>query len=309
MKRTSLFLVVCSVLASLASLRAYIAHLNDGAASQLELLSELSWRWAGEERFGGLSGLEISEDGTKLIAVSDRPMLVFAKVRRQGDSIVGIQNMEIVRPRTPGSMNYHDEVNSDLEALALEKNGRLWVSTENYHDVEYFNPGEYTANHIDYETETQAFRSLPYNQGLEALSLDPQGRVIAIPETWPENSFPILRLEKGEWSVSGEIRKSGSYVPVGADTGPDGHLYLLERRFVWGIGFSNRVRRFAFVEDRIVETDILLQTKIRTHGNLEGIAVWSDASNAIRLTMVSDDNFRTFLDTEIVEYRWNELRR
>ena len=241
-------------------------------------------------------------------------MLVFAKVRRQGDSIVGIQNMEIVRPRTPGSMNYHDEVNSDLEALALEKNGRLWVSTENYHDVEYFNPGEYTANHIDYETETQAFRSLPYNQGLEALSLDPQGRVIAIPETWPENSFPILRLEKGEWSVSGEIRKSGSYVPVGADTGPDGHLYLLERRFVWGIGFSNRgggggVRRFAFVEDRIVETDILLQTKIRTHGNLEGIAVWSDASNAIRLTMVSDDNFRTFLDTEIVEYRWNELRR
>lgn len=309
MKRTSLFLVVCSVLASLASLRAYIAHLNDGAASQLELLSELSWRWPGEERFGGLSGLEISEDGTKLIAVSDRPMLVFAKVRRQGDSIVGIQNMEIVRPRTPGSMNYHDEVNSDLEALALEKNGRLWVSTENYHDVEYFNPGEYTANHIDYETETQAFRSLPYNQGLEALSLDPQGRVIAIPETWPENSFPIFRLEKGEWSVSGEIRKSGSYVPVGADTGPDGHLYLLERRFVWGISFSNRVRRFAFVEDRIVETDILLQTKIRTHGNLEGIAVWSDASNAIRLTMVSDDNFRTFLDTEIVEYRWNELRR
>ncbi|WP_171172600.1 esterase-like activity of phytase family protein [Ruegeria sp. HKCCA0370] len=309
MKRTSLLILVCSALVSLASLRAYIAHLNDGAVSQLELLSELSWRWPGEERFGGLSGLEISEDGTKLIAVSDRPVLVFAKVQRQGDSIVGIRNIEIVRPRTPGSMNYHDEVNSDLEALALEKNGRLWVSTENYHDVEYFNPGEYTANHIDYETETQAFRSLPYNQGLEALSLDPRGRVIAIPETWPGNSFPVFRLENGEWSVSGEIRKSGSYVPVGADTGPDGHLYLLERRFAWGIGFSNRVRRFAFVEDKIVETDTLLQTKIRTHGNLEGIAVWSDASNAIRLTMVSDDNFRMFLDTEIVEYRWNEQRR
>ena len=38
------------------------------------------------------------------------------------------------------------------------------------------------------------------------------------------------------------------------------------------------------------------------HDNLEGLAVWRDDSGAIRLTMISDDNFNLLQRTELVEY-------
>jgi hypothetical protein len=39
-----------------------------------------------------------------------------------------------------------------------------------------------------------------------------------------------------------------------------------------------------------------------THDNLEGLDVWADAEG-LRATMISDDNFRFFQRTEIVDYR------
>ena len=81
-----------------------------------------------------------------------------------------------------------------------------------------------------------------------------------------------------------------------------GRLYLLERDFA-GIGFRSRVRRFA--PDGTGE-EVLLETGIGVHDNLEGISVWRDDLSRIRLTMVSDDNFRFFQRTEFVEYALGE---
>jgi hypothetical protein len=36
--------------------------------------------------------------------------------------------------------------------------------------------------------------------------------------------------------------------------------------------------------------------------NLEGLSVWRDIAGQIRLTLISDDNFRLLQRTEIVEY-------
>ena len=86
---------------------------------------------------------------------------------------------------------------------------------------------------------------------------------------------------------------------VGADIGPDNKLYVLERDFT-GIGFRTRVRRFDL--DGANEEEVL-RTANATHDNLEGIAVWQDDGGAMRITMIADDNFRWFQQTEIVEYR------
>ena len=58
-----------------------------------------------------------------------------------------------------------------------------------------------------------------------------------------------------------------------------------------------RVRRMA-LDGTGIET--LIETA--RHDNLEGLAVWQ-AADGLRLTMISDDNFRWFQRTEIVEYR------
>ena len=93
--------------------------------------------------------------------------------------------------------------------------------------------------------------------------------------------------------------RRGRFLPVGLDFGPDGNLYLLERDFA-GVGFRSRVRRFG--PDGGAE-QTLLQTRTGQFDNLEGISVWRDRRGGLRLTMVSDDNFRFFQQTQIVEFR------
>ena len=95
------------------------------------------------------------------------------------------------------------------------------------------------------------------------------------------------------------VTRPDAFVPVGADIGPDGLFYLLERDFT-GIGFRSRVRRFDMTGG---QAETLFQTGTNTYDNLEGLSVWRDATGAIRLTMVSDDNFKFFQQTQIVEYR------
>ncbi len=47
---------------------------------------------------------------------------------------------------------------------------------------------------------------------------------------------------------------------------------------------------------------LLLETASGTYDNLEGVSVWRDAGGRLRATMISDDNFKFFQRTEIVEY-------
>jgi hypothetical protein len=96
------------------------------------------------------------------------------------------------------------------------------------------------------------------------------------------------------------------FLPVGADFGPDGKLYILERHLNGIFGFQSRIRRFAIGETSLVEEETLLASMTARHDNLEGISVWRDAEGAIRITMISDDNYRSFQRTEFVEYRITE---
>ena len=79
-------------------------------------------------------------------------------------------------------------------------------------------------------------------------------------------------------------------------------MYVLERHFAGIGGFASRVRRFTLSGDRIAREETLLETPLGAHDNLEGIAVWRGAGGRLRLTMISDDNFRFFQRTEFVEY-------
>ena len=49
----------------------------------------------------------------------------------------------------------------------------------------------------------------------------------------------------------------------------------------------------------------LLQTDPGTFDNLEGLAVWRDATG-LRATMISDDNFLALFRSQIVEFRLPE---
>lgn len=92
-------------------------------------------------------------------------------------------------------------------------------------------------------------------------------------------------------------------MPVAADFGPDGRLYLLERDFRGIGGFASRLRRFDLTERGFDGETTLFQTPFSLHDNLEGLSIWRDAQGGLRATMISDDNFLFVQQTQIVEHR------
>ncbi len=264
---------------------------------QVSHVSSHIWPQA-EHQFGGFSGLEVSADGTNFTVISDRGGIMSGQFERESGKIVSAsaEPVEPLRDTDGGLLGAYVH---DAEGLAIRGDGRMFVSFESVHRVWAY----LTLDAAAQLPRAQAFKSLQSNSGLEALAVDNRNRLYAIPERSGrlDRPFPVYRYD-GAWSVPFTLPRYGGYLPVGADFGPDGWLYLLEREFT-GFGFRSRVRRFEITDDSVKTEEILLDTRTLRHGNLEGLAVWQDAGGDIRLTMVSDDNFKSFQRTEFVEYR------
>jgi hypothetical protein len=245
---------------------------------------------------GGLSGLEVSEDGTKIVAVSDRGNLITGSFQRQNDIISSIDAGPIHRLRREFGIPL-DREDSDSEGLAVKPDGTLFVSFEWNHGLRFLDaPGGQASDLIN----TEAFDSFQVNASLEALAIGSDGALYTMPERSGRASqpFPVFRLLDNKWDQPFSIPRRGAFLLAGADIGPDNLLYVLERDFI-GVGFRTRVRRFGLDGSN---EELVLQTGLRTHDNLEGISIWQD-DVGLRITMISDDNFRKFQRTEIVEYR------
>lgn len=273
-----------------------------GQAARAEhavLVSNTVWSGGGAEGFGGFSGLELSENGIDFFAISDKGMLATGKLIREDGLITGIARTALIPLLLPPE-DRDSPTMSDSEGLTTGADGRLYVSFEGSNRVGILTP---ETGRVERLKRHPDFKSLQLNSGLEALATDPQGRILTLPErsgAW-ERPFPVYRLENGRWTQPYALRRDGKFLPVGADTGPDGRLYLLERHFT-GFAFASRVRSFAFGPDGLTDERLVLQTPPGRHDNLEGLSVWRDPEGLIRITMISDDNFHFLQKTEFVEY-------
>jgi hypothetical protein len=252
---------------------------------------------------GGYSGLEVSLDGVSFTALSDHGSIAKGQFLRDtmgAISGVSTTTLHSLKGEAQDKLEY---ALRDSEGLAVADNGKIFVSFEGKHRVwKYASSASRAAN----LPRHPAFKTLQSNSSLEALAITKAGHVLAVPERSGGETipFPVYRFDGQAWDTPYSIPRRGNYLPVGMDIGPDGKLYLLERWFR-GIGFSSRVRRFDFGDTALINEVTLLDTNLGAHDNLEGIAVWHDGTD-IRLTMISDDNFKAYQVTEFVEYRVTE---
>ncbi len=264
-----------------------------------------SYTWKMEHpAFGGLSALELDADGLTFTALSDRGAVLVGQMSRDdGGAVTGTQ-AAIYGIRGTDGQALSGPL-SDAEGLAIAPDGRVFMSFEHAHRV------------WSYPALSSApiplpggavFEGLQRNSGLEALAIDRNGHLYTLPErsgSWTQ-PFPVWRWDGAAWTQAFTLPRDGKFLPVGADFGPDGHLYLLEREFrgFRGLfGFRTRVSRFAIGPSGPGPRETLVETRPHRHDNLEGIAVWRDDTGAIRLTLLSDDNFNPFQRTQIVDYR------
>ena len=138
--------------------------------------------------------------------------------------------------------------------------------------------------------------------------MDGDGVLYTLPERSGDlaRPFPVFRYKNDKWDNELSIPRRDRFLPVGADFGPEGYFYLLERDFVWYSGFASRIRRFHLTESGFADEQILLTTSYGVHDNLEGLSVWQDDEQVVHLTLVSDNNFNFLQTTEFVEYSLKE---
>lgn len=249
---------------------------------------------------GGFSGLKVDADGLGLLVLNDRGALFTGRITRdatgritgarlgRGGALRGLDGRPLSRRR------------ADSEGLAKGAGAQIFVSFEGISRVERRDAPSALPRILPPHPD---FARFPPNGGFEALALDADGSLYAIPEKFhlPDGRIPVYRLAGERWEVARTLPVSPGFDPVEADIGPDGALYVLERRFRGVLGFSSQLRRFSPRGDDPGET--LLVTGSGQHDNLEGLSVWRGPEGELRATMISDNNFFPAQRSEIVEYR------
>ncbi|MEX0968964.1 MAG: esterase-like activity of phytase family protein [Paracoccaceae bacterium] len=280
---------------------ALLLALCGSAFAQPHLVEESNLRLRlDDSNFGGLSGLVMGAGGLDFVAVTDRGHFVTGHINRE-DGVAQRAEIIALTPILDSKGNPLDGYNTDAEGLARLPNGALIVSFEGNHRIMRHNTlhaaGEFLPS-------TEAFGALQNNSGLEALAVDAAEIVYTIPErsgrlTQP---FPVYRLINGTWDETMSLPRRGEFLVVGADIdGAD--LYILERYYLPFGGFQSRIRRFTIAGNALVDEVELMTSRLGQYDNLEGLDAWRDAAGVLRLSVVSDDNFRFYQRNQLVEFR------
>jgi hypothetical protein len=255
--------------------------------------------------FGGWSGFDLSGDGTVFRAVSDVGLTIAGRLERDSAGrVTGLMSdaPEVLLGDAGEPLAKHVR---DAEGLAVAEDGSFFASFEGsgrtarivrYADAQAAAEVLLDGTQIDAQSE---------NKGLEGLALAADGLLYGIVEAASglSGGHGVHVMRDGAWSQPLQIPRDGTWRVAGADFGPDGQLYVLERDFWPLIGFRSRVLRLRLDGDAIAATVVLFETTVGIHDNLEGIAVWTAPDGTTHLTMISDDNFRRQQRTEIVDYR------
>lgn len=253
-----------------------------------------------DRRFGGISAISVAEDGVEALLVSDRGHLFTARLEQRSGAVTGVRDVlvhDLVMP--DGSAAPVDW--QDAESLAVLPDGDFVIGFERVHRLwRYRAPGGLPVPVPPFD----ALEGLQFNSGIEALAADRDGRLYAIPERSGalERPFPVWRSIPGtrRW-LEGRWPRRPPFLVTGADIGPDGRLYVLERDFGFWRGWSMRLSRAALSDWPDFRPETLLVLRGGGIDNMEGVSVRRDSGGALRALIVSDDNFHPLQRTLLLD--------
>ncbi len=247
----------------------------------------------------GLSAVWVSADGDRFIAISDRSFAISGRLTR--DSTGRISGAALTGREELAVQGKAGRQPIDSEGLAIGPKGEIFVSAEGPARVLQFASFAQAGVPIG---KPRDFGKLPTNGALEALAIGPDGTLFAVPETTRRDTgpFPLYANTDSAWRVVAQIPRIDDFLPVAADFGPDGQLYVLFRDFSFVGGFATRLVRYKIKDQNLGQGQTLIETPFGLHGNLEGLSLWRNSKGLLTATMISDDNGNFFQSAELVEY-------
>ncbi len=264
--------------------------------------------------FGGLSGLVIEPDGRRFMAVTDEGAWLSAEIEYDGTAPSAIRNARMGPIRGIGGRGLDRKRDLDAESMVLAEGslarGVLLIGFERNHRIGRFPVvGGVLQNPVGYLKQPPEAKRMRPNKGFEAVTIlqggPHKGSVVAFSERYPETPA----LHTGWIWIRGEPQRMtfpdiGEFEVTDAASLGDGTLLILERRFRWTEGVKMRIRRFPAASVRpgpLTEGETLIEADLSFEiDNMEGLSVHRSPGGETILTLISDDNFNTFLQRTIL---------
>ena len=259
-----------------------------------------------DERFGGLSGLSFGPDG-KLYAVSDRGYWLSAKILSDANgALLDLVDWQIAPMLTPAKTPVSGSL-ADAEALALAPDGSFLVAFEGRHRIWRYDPPPRTIQSTPTPIALPAEISrAPRNGGIEGLTSLPDGRLLALTETFANSDGSF----KG-WLIDGVRFEELSYLPAKGFRVTDcaalknGDVLVLERSYV---SFGIFSARLTLVDGKTIRPggklsgrELLRIEQPLVVENFEGLAVQQTPKGTM-IYLVSDDNYNPFQQTLLLQF-------
>ena len=265
-----------------------------------------------DDRFGGLSGLEVSADGSRALALSDHGRWVeFGLVYDDDSRLIGVGPGTITSLHGIGGQPLADN-GKDSEDLARLSDGRLAVSFERMHRVVLYStaPAPGPAQRLN---PPRKLAWAPGNGGIEGLTELRPGRLLALTEALLVGGDRVMGwLLSPAAGTDDELffATTQDFKPTSLATLPGGDIMVLERRYSVLAGVAVRLSRID--ADSIVPGALLTGTEIArispplTVDNFEGLALRQGDDGRLLVYLVSDDNFNPLQRTLLLMFRLAE---
>lgn len=248
--------------------------------------------------FGGISGLQISADGARLLAVTDAGNRLQAALHYDGDRLTGLDAVVLSPLLNEKGRPVRGRSGVDAEALSLQQAGDLdgpaYVTFEGRHRI-WFYPQGLGSKAVQMQTPP-GLDQAPANKGLEAFERRADGGFIALAEDFPDKAG-----NHSGWLITGEeshaisLRREGEFEPTDMEFLPDGDLLVLERRYTIAGGPGMQIRRIkadSIKPDAMLDGEVLINLTARySIDNFEGLAVRRNDAGEIIIYLISDNNF------------------
>ncbi len=254
-------------------------------------------------RFGGLSALLISPDGTRVTAVSDKGRWLSFPLRHDADGyLIGVDAGTIAPLRGLNGKPLGDRWDKDAESLARLPDGSLAVAFERNHRLWRYGPGAEPLSGIPTPlTPPIDLNALGRNSGIEALSDLGGGNLLAIAEGKEGAGESPAFLKRGKQWHSLTYARDSDFRPTGAARLPDGDILVVERFFNVLEGVRIRLVR---VPGAAVRPGVRLKGEVIATlapplplDNMEGVALRQGANGETLIYLISDDNFNVLQRT------------
>lgn len=246
-----------------------------------------------DQRFGGFSALGLSADGRRMISISDAAVSFAAELEHdENGNLSGLRNADLNVLADRDGSALRGKYWTDAEAMSPGVEGEIIVAFERDHRLWRYDPGSTVPRVLRPPDELSAMGN---NDGIEALTLLHDGRLLAISEGSPDEPVRVGWVSgRDGWEVLTYAASDG-FRPTGAATLPSGDVVMLERFYTPRAGVRIRIMR---VRARDISAGAKVEGTLLAHfappmniDNFEGIEAIPGPGGKTYLYIISDDNF------------------